>query len=165
MKQVLLRLDERLKSALETAAKESGRSLNAEVANRLEASVERAPAAQLGSALAAVMAAAGQEAERLSGKPWRDDPWGYGEAVAAAQWVLTRLKPRGEVVPPKVAIEPALVDQLGEDAARAYAEMHQLRVGVRVADDFLRVGQGDVALARMRFQEALGDLAGRLHQE
>jgi hypothetical protein len=163
------RMSQDLRAALERAAAASGRSLNAEIHDRLEASLSATPAdetvAGMVRGLAEMLAVVGERAARTAGvTDWTSDPWAYHQAKIAAGMVLQALRPPGDVTLPAIELSPEMVAQFGEEAAREAVTAIQQRLGSDMADYLLGpVGAGSFYAGPREFQRLLGPkLAGRI---
>ena len=117
--QVGLRVPEDLRERVENAAKVSGRSLNAEILERLEQSFqteERFGGPILfhtAETIAMVMNLYGQRAahtetgEVMTANLWLDMPYPYDQAKVAAISFLESFKPPGKIVIPKRSVAEA----------------------------------------------------------
>ena len=95
-----LRMPDDLHAALRAQSEANGRSLNAELLERLERSCGQAgeDAERLGRAVAIVAQAVGETASaHVPGKPaWADDPWAYHQVCFGDHELLRRLAPKGD---------------------------------------------------------------------
>ena len=147
--QVGLRVPEDLRERVEYAAKLSGRSLNAEILERLEQSFraeDRLGGPTLSTIveiLAAVMNATGQRAagikasEIMDPDRWLDMPYPYDQAKGAAIAFLESFKPQGKIVVPKRSVAEALAHRKTEDDPKE-TEISAERAGY-IARKILRV--------------------------
>jgi hypothetical protein len=151
--QVPLRIPEALRARIGEAAKDEGRSMNAEILKRLEQSFDFED--RLGGRgmvdmieqVASAMKSAGEWAGEfafatrpLSGSKymWRSSPWAYDHAMRAAVGVLEYFRPPGEIVPP--GPNPDIVEFVG-DLDQAREELRDL--ARRTADDELTKEEKD----------------------
>jgi Arc-like DNA binding dprotein len=133
-----LRTKEALRARLEKAAHRSGRSMNAEIVERLEQSFSReAEASRLFDAffggadffgLLKLVSSAMQEAGRSAGFysaksiegsiGWMDNPYAYDQAVKACSRVLEAYRPKGKVEVPSDS-EGVPLNDIGRGYANA----------------------------------------------
>ncbi len=123
--QVGLRVSEDMRVRLEKVAKKNGRSINAEVVERLERSFEAEDrrggprVVELIEIIGTMMKRTGEHAvfletrKRANQGEWLDLPYAYHQATKAANTILKHYKPKGKVTVPKVpyfqATRPAIV--------------------------------------------------------
>jgi hypothetical protein len=159
-----LRLRPTVKQALTEAAARNSRSVNSEIAARLEVSLqhedeqEGEDVRRLLRALGQVMATAGERAaEFVPGKPdWMDDGWAYAQAAAAVALLLAALRPPGAIKPPVVKVRPELIEEFGsEERALRFAEGVRDRTGVSVVEYLLGGGRGTFYAGAEEFQQRI----------
>jgi hypothetical protein len=118
-----VRLPVGVKADLEVAAKNAGRKLNAEIFNRLIASLEKDTLGEVKKAFGGertfyfmmmlaeavesieVSLQTGPPAKRKKGK-WLDDPFIYSKVCEGLEELLAHLHPEGEAVPPEDILAP-----------------------------------------------------------
>ena len=114
--QVKVRLTDNLRAVVQAAAASRGVSMNSEIVERLQRSLERETGSgdvfdnPLTAAIAKLIAAAMHETGRAAGfaatsslegsVDWFANPYAYDQAVRAANRVLEMLRPEGEIKPP-----------------------------------------------------------------
>jgi Arc-like DNA binding domain len=174
MMRTQIRLPDDLHATLVKRAEKAGRTLNAEMVERLQDSTDDQGddvAGRIGHALIVVMAAAGEIASRyVSGHPhWADEPWAHEQVCHAVMELLRRLAPEGPIVRPEPS--PTLIEGLIEggstpEEARQLAEAITDRTAaVHVVEYLVGQGQGDFHAGARAFQDKLGSkLAGRLRR-
>jgi hypothetical protein len=156
------RMSPTVRGALERAAAASGKSLNAEIHDRLEQSLAATPAdetvAGLVRGLAEMLTVVGERAARTAGvTDWTRDPWAYHQAKVAAGIVLQALRPPGEVTPPAVELDPEVVAQFSEAAARDAVTAIRERLGAHTADYLLGPADaGSFGAGPRAYQRLLG---------
>jgi hypothetical protein len=113
---VTLRMREEVRTALQREADARGRSLSEEIENRLEASLSQRQSAiealdlVYGQRLNDLLLTMGRVIKKVveyrpfyrpsSDADWLDSPWKFDELVKAANVLLERLRPPGEIAPP-----------------------------------------------------------------
>ena len=132
--QVPLRIPESLRARIATVAKDAGRSMNAEILERLERSFEHEDRRggpglnELIETIASVMKSTGQtagffEAKRLTNYgEWLALPYAFDQAVKAAVAILDHHRPPGEIVVPT----PNLVQSVGISDLEETAQVRQM---------------------------------------
>jgi hypothetical protein len=114
--QINLRIDAELRESLDRAATEHGVSLNRELGDRLRRSLEQERVPSGRNALARAILRIVEEAMNAAGesalfsqthswdvarqKDWTNDPYAYGQAVAAGIEVLKEFTPSGDQIMP-----------------------------------------------------------------
>ncbi len=132
--QVPLRIPEPLRARIAAVAKDAGRSMNAEILDRLERSFEYEDwigspnLTQLMETITSAMKSTGETAgffatgELVSEGKWMAVPFAFDQAMAAANTILEYHRPPGQIVAPT----PNVVDVVGGDGDTAEAN-EQLR--------------------------------------
>jgi hypothetical protein len=132
--QISIRTKEPLRAALESAARERGVSMNAEIVERLtrtfedeiklEAEFDRRQLYAILRIMAAAMDHAGHSAaivthtvSQSDGMTWLDEPFAYDQAVQAATHILEAFRPSGKPTP-----VPGRFSRLGEEFAAGVLE-------------------------------------------
>lgn len=182
------RITEAGRTAIEDAARASGRSISQEIEHRLRRSfdedtslVDRLGGRKLYTILRMVsstMEIAGRHALFLKTREidtdWLNDPYAYDQVVRAVADVLERLRPPGDPAPPRIGPDEIRVQE-GDDPVRAASDYNTLqtqlgtllagyvtqRVGAADPIQPLPGGSPDAELAS-RIADGLGDLHGRL---
>ena len=136
--QVGLRIPEGLRERVEKAAKNSGRSLNAEILERLEQSFQTEERfggpglVDLAESITTLMSITGQRAafyetsEIMSASKWLYMPFPYDQAKEAAITILERFRPPGKIVVPKRSWAEVLGHRRSKDDPKEAARMAQI---------------------------------------
>jgi hypothetical protein len=174
--QLKFRLKSSLRAALEKAAEENGRSLNAEISDRLQRSFDQSRpwdrsddeatkgiATMLAAFIGQVGAVAGTLAAQSAegARSWHENPYAYDQVCKAVETVMERLRPAGNIEAP-----PS--DQPGNDAffagiGRSFArttlnKIHDLTEQPTSSEPVVNPAQEEVR----RLGHALGPLVERL---
>jgi len=134
------------RTALERAAKKSGRSLSQEIESRLDISIRRDRDRDHHRhirALAQAIAFVTERVERATGKCWREDPF-TGEALRhAIEFLVFHYAPHGElVVPASVEAAAARVPPEARDGYLNPVEVGQHEAGWLISWIEMDLGQG-----------------------
>ncbi len=136
--QVGLRIHEHLRERVEKAAKDSGRSLNAEILERLEQSFQTEERfggpglVDLAESITTLMSITGQRAafyetsEIMSASRWLNMPFPYDQAKEAANAILERFRPPGKIVVPKRSWGEVLGHHRSKDDPKEAARMAKI---------------------------------------
>jgi hypothetical protein len=168
-----LRMPDDLHAALRDQSEANGRSLNAELLDRLERSCGQAgeDAERLGRAVAIAAQAVGETASaHVPGKPaWPDNPWTYGQVCFAIMKLLPCLAPDGPIVKPEPS--PTLIAELIEggsspEQARLVAEgVVDRGPSIHMINYLTSQGTSSFYAGAHAFQNAIGPKwAGRLRK-
>jgi plasmid stability protein len=178
--QLKFRIKEPLRAALERSAAEHGRSLNAEIVDRLQQSVDETPmklspaSKALGAVITKALGNAGYSAGLYSSghsegaDGWADSPYAYDQACRAVSMVLEAFRPPGspsihdwiEALPPRAVRRGMLegkeefLERIGTEAAGQVLE------GIASEDIEHPIIKADKDIWRVK--QLLGHLADRL---
>jgi hypothetical protein len=169
--QLKFRVEPPLREELEKSAKASGRSLNAEITERLADSVrpkrywqtvDNPKVNAIIDLLAQIIYAAGQNAGGFAtlsydGSAWCDNAYAYDQATKAAALALRAMRPTEEIEAPSLDADAGMYSRMGEVFARA------------IMKEVVSLRHGDTALPERidraeRLRPPLGDIVDRIKQ-